>query len=363
VIRGVTCTIGYAYNLAGELSPVTCPSGRNVQQNFDNIGRLSSVATYYHPDQLSNRLTTDSSGNVVAQMGHYPFGDSWYNSTNDKLQFTTYSRDAESSNDYAMARSYINRLGRFSSPDLLSGSIANPQSLNRYSYVQNDPTNLLDPLGLNCVIVAAVVDIQWSFDTTKGILTITGVDYLGGQYECSIPDRSGRPRGGGAKSPKPGVNLNKLNDCTKQLYGITANQFAAAIQGQNGSPGLNGFFSGTLNDSSGLQFNFTVLTDVNSYEAPLGGTGSVSVTLGKMNIAQPFVDYVSRGFDAGYTLLAQVVELGNSLTAISGVESEQQMVARDNSPNPNPLPGVPFGNDAPGLDLLKCLIQNKGITW
>ena len=47
-----------------------------------------------------------------------------------------------------MARYHVNRLSRFSSPDLLAGSIADPQSLNRYAYVANDPTNLADPLGL-----------------------------------------------------------------------------------------------------------------------------------------------------------------------------------------------------------------------
>ena len=47
-----------------------------------------------------------------------------------------------------MARSYVNRLGRFSSPDPISGSAADPQSLNRYAYVRNDPANAADPLGL-----------------------------------------------------------------------------------------------------------------------------------------------------------------------------------------------------------------------
>jgi RHS repeat-associated protein len=57
---------------------------------------------------------------------------------------------AECLNDYAMARSYVNRLGRFSSPDPLAGDPNNPQSHNRYSYMGNDPVNLTDPLGLWC---------------------------------------------------------------------------------------------------------------------------------------------------------------------------------------------------------------------
>src|SRR5436853_1750761 len=108
----------------------------------------SSGTKYYHQDHLSNRLVTDSSGNAVAQLGTYPYGDSWYNATNDKLFFTSYDRDSESSNDYAMMRYGVNRLGRFSSPDPFSGSKGDPQSFNHYAYVHNDPVNSLDPMGL-----------------------------------------------------------------------------------------------------------------------------------------------------------------------------------------------------------------------
>jgi len=43
---------------------------------------------------------------------------------------------------------YHARLYRWLSPDPIAGDISNPQSLNRYSYVVNNPTNLTDPLGL-----------------------------------------------------------------------------------------------------------------------------------------------------------------------------------------------------------------------
>ena len=48
-----------------------------------------------------------------------------------------------------MVRYHINRLGRFNAPDPIAGSIADPQSLNRYAYVRNDPINLTDPNGLD----------------------------------------------------------------------------------------------------------------------------------------------------------------------------------------------------------------------
>ncbi|HEV3481760.1 MAG TPA: RHS repeat-associated core domain-containing protein, partial [Candidatus Acidoferrales bacterium] len=112
------------------------------------LARIDSSGTnYYHQDHLSNRMVTNSSGGVAAEMGHFPFGESWYNATNDKLYFTTYEYDAESGNHYAMARYHVSRLGRLSSPDPIAGSIANPQSLNRYSYSINDPANITDPSG------------------------------------------------------------------------------------------------------------------------------------------------------------------------------------------------------------------------
>ena len=63
-------------------------------------------------------------------------------------KFATYERDPETGLDYAILRYYNSRLGRFMSPDLLAGSVGNPQSLNLYAYVQNDPINYFDSLGL-----------------------------------------------------------------------------------------------------------------------------------------------------------------------------------------------------------------------
>jgi RHS repeat-associated protein len=108
------------------------------------------VSTYYHRDHLSNRLSTNASGTVVAQSGHFPYGEQWYaTGSSSKWIFTTYQRDFNSGNDYAMARYYLNRLGRFTSPDPMAGSAADPQSLNRYAYARSDSVNLTDPSGLN----------------------------------------------------------------------------------------------------------------------------------------------------------------------------------------------------------------------
>jgi len=43
---------------------------------------------------------------------------------------------------------YESRLYRWLSPDPVAGDILDPQSLNRYAYVLNNPVNFVDPLGL-----------------------------------------------------------------------------------------------------------------------------------------------------------------------------------------------------------------------
>src|SRR6266850_2004248 len=51
---------------------------------------------------------------------------------------------------HTLWRNYDSLSGRWTGPDPYGGSmtIADPQSLNRYSYVNNDPVNQADPLGL-----------------------------------------------------------------------------------------------------------------------------------------------------------------------------------------------------------------------
>jgi RHS repeat-associated protein len=65
-------------------------------------------------------------------------------------RYTTYLRDGNES-DEAQMRRYNRWWSRFDQPDPFDGSyrLADPQSLNRYSYVQNDPVNFVDPTGLD----------------------------------------------------------------------------------------------------------------------------------------------------------------------------------------------------------------------
>jgi RHS repeat-associated protein len=126
--------------------------GPQVIAEYERGGSAQAKGTrYYHPDRLSTRVITNSAGAVVGTTDHFPFGEEiGATGQGEKHKFTNYERDT-SGNDYAMNRHYDSRQGRFNQADPLgigASSLTDPQSLNLYSYAQNDPINFNDPTGL-----------------------------------------------------------------------------------------------------------------------------------------------------------------------------------------------------------------------
>jgi RHS repeat-associated protein len=215
--------------------------------------------TYQQRDHLSPRLLTDSNGNDVGEEGTFPFGESWYSSTAAQgMVFTTYERDSETGNDYAVARSYADTLGRFMSPDPAEGRVGDPQSWNRYAYVENDPINLADPSGqgfwadLGLAIATIFVDIflpelapaMTAVDTTEEgtntvlILsqTIHAID--GGYIAVKITTVSGT-----------GTECTSASVCNARTQNGNANS-TSSTSSTNGGPGAT---TGTQDAGAGSQ--------------------------------------------------------------------------------------------------------------
>jgi RHS repeat-associated protein/uncharacterized repeat protein (TIGR01451 family) len=112
--------------------------------------RVNGVLYYDLRDNLGSAAAVmDSSGNIVGQERYYPFGGTRVTTgtvNTDRLYTGQRSLASLGLMDYK-ARFYEPTLGVFIQPDTMMPSAANPQSLNRYSYVLNDPINLNDPSG------------------------------------------------------------------------------------------------------------------------------------------------------------------------------------------------------------------------
>src|SRR4029077_18625937 len=92
-------------------------------------------------------------GNFGQSGAHAPFGESYAYSSGYPKDFTGQPSDGSMSNTtyYFPERQYRSSQGRWLSPDPGGVSVANagnPQTWNRYSYVENNPIGATDPLGL-----------------------------------------------------------------------------------------------------------------------------------------------------------------------------------------------------------------------
>ena len=102
------------------------------------------------PSSIPQCGMTDQTGTPVRDMLFYPWGQTWRQlGSNYDTHFAGFQqREFVSGLDPTLFRMYGSRLGRWLTPDPVAGSIFNPQSLNRYPCVLNNPTSLIDPLGL-----------------------------------------------------------------------------------------------------------------------------------------------------------------------------------------------------------------------
>jgi RHS repeat-associated protein len=149
-------TVYYLYDLAGHvITELNSSGGWNRGEVYAGGGHVATYVdgkTYFaHGDWLgTERVRTDGSGSMVETCQGLPFGDELNCAGGDvsPLHFAGKERDSESGLDDFGARYDASSLGRFMSPDPLGGHLADPQGLDKYVYVRDNPTTLVDPTGL-----------------------------------------------------------------------------------------------------------------------------------------------------------------------------------------------------------------------
>ena len=122
----------------------------------------TGTETYFnHVNNIgSTSMMTNHAGTAVEDVLFYPWGQTWPSHVwgGGGYNFATMPYyDPNANTNPTMYRFYTQNLGRWHSPDPLAGDITNPQSLNRYAYVMNNPTTLVDPLGLDDQLICGPV--------------------------------------------------------------------------------------------------------------------------------------------------------------------------------------------------------------
>ena len=119
------------------------------------VDRPSNLEHLYINDHLgtARMVVTPTGSNTVtySDSDYSPYGIEVPVSGSDpnRYKFTGKERDTESGLDDFGARYDASTLGRFMTPDPLGGHLLDPQTLNKYAYVRNNPVTLTDPTGLD----------------------------------------------------------------------------------------------------------------------------------------------------------------------------------------------------------------------
>ena len=123
------------------LFAVTLPHSASAQSN--------EIVEYYGLDQVGSiRVVFDPQGAIKTRRDYAPFGEEVTSVTADPKVYAQLFRDEESKLDYAQARMYQSRTGRFLSPDPVFAGGINPQGWNRYAYALSNPISVTDASGL-----------------------------------------------------------------------------------------------------------------------------------------------------------------------------------------------------------------------
>ena len=114
----------------------------------------SNNVSYYFADHLgTSRVVTNAAGVIQDDSDFYPFGGELpvVSSSGNPYKFKGKERDTETGNDDFGARYYSNRFGRWLSADWSGTPVAvpyanlsNPQTLNLYAMVSDDPESFAD---------------------------------------------------------------------------------------------------------------------------------------------------------------------------------------------------------------------------
>lgn len=227
-------------------------------------------------------------------------------------------RDAESGNDYFGARYYASSMGRFLSPDDQGGHLEDPQTLNLYSYVANNPLSRTDPAGhdfwQSCDKASSTCGNQQIGTDKNGNAInhlVQGTTDSNGNFTATVITSASLGQAGSGNTATVNGNGVMITSSTGTAQGIFINGTpSATIQGDSGSPGWSQFsFHIDSNDAA----HGVLSAGEATYNGPGGYQGMVDAIKGlKVNGHGPFT-YPEEMF-------CEQCEWGVRRTALTGSE-------------------------------------------
>lgn len=201
---GGTITAYYVCGL-GLISKVF-PNGTTLNYHHDSRG--STIALTDFSQTITDAYAYDSFGKVANSNGP----------TQNPFKYVGRYGVMDEGNglEYIRARYYVPEMGRFITKDPVPGELGENQKVNRYTYVENNPTTLIDPRGL------------WSFGIRLGLSY-----YIGGKAEIGISSEGVYFKGGG--NVGLGGSAGPFVSTGTPKPGWTTDVKASAIVGRNTS--------------------------------------------------------------------------------------------------------------------------------
>ncbi len=154
IVDGVTTAYPgdhYEYEVSSEITRQYYNGGGRVAMRVSGDPEPSHNGVFYTlGDHMgSTSLTVDESGAVVAELRYKAWGETRYadGETPTTWRYTGQRQEEGLGLYYYRARWYDPYLNRWIQPDTIVPSLSNPQSLNRYTYVNNNPLRYTDPSG------------------------------------------------------------------------------------------------------------------------------------------------------------------------------------------------------------------------
>lgn len=139
---------------AGEVTQTIFVHGANLLASKTDSDELQ----FYIQDHLGSNNVVLDKGNVVQEDEYFAFGEKKSHSGTQNNDFLYTGKELDDSGLYFYGARYYNPdIGRFMAADAVTGSLQDPQSLNRYAYVKNNPLKYIDPVGNSPASVKEVV--------------------------------------------------------------------------------------------------------------------------------------------------------------------------------------------------------------